>query len=83
MGKLIDADELFKYTNSYKSELGRLKADPFVKHGIETVEGFKNDIQPVKAIPVERLKDFKNEVMNMNSIAIIQRLDKLIEEVDQ
>jgi hypothetical protein len=35
-----------------------------------------------KAIPLERLKDFRNEVMNMNSIAIIQRLDKLIEEVE-
>lgn len=34
----------------------------------------------VKAIPVERLKDFRNEVMNMNSVAIIQRLDKLIAE---
>ena len=83
MGKLIDADEVFKYTNRHKSELVRLKANPFVKYGVETVEGFINDIQPVKAIPVERLKDFREEVMNMNSIAIIQRLDRLIEEVEE
>jgi hypothetical protein len=37
----------------------------------------------VKAIPLERVKDFRNEVVNMNSIAIIQRLDKLIEEVEE
>jgi hypothetical protein len=36
-----------------------------------------------KAIPLERLIDFRNEVVNMNSIAIIQRLDKLIEEVEE
>lgn len=41
-----------------------------------------NEAEEVKAIPVERLKDFRNAVMNMNSIAIIQRLDKLIEEVE-
>jgi hypothetical protein len=40
-------------------------------------------IPTVKAIPVERLEDFRNKVMNMNSIAIIQRLDKLIEEVEE
>lgn len=34
----------------------------------------------VKAVPLDRLKAFRNEVMNMNSIAIIHRLDKLIEE---
>ena len=34
----------------------------------------------VKAVPLDRLKEFRNEVMNMNSIAIIQRLDKLIVE---
>jgi hypothetical protein len=39
-------------------------------------------MEEVKAIPLERLKDFRNKVMNMNSIAIIQRLDKLIEEVE-
>lgn len=37
---------------------------------------------PVEEV-VKRLKDFRNEVMNMNSIAIIQRLDKLIEEVER
>jgi hypothetical protein len=40
-----------------------------------------NDAEEVKAIPLERLIDFRNEVVNMNSVAIIQRLDKLIEEV--
>jgi hypothetical protein len=35
-----------------------------------------------KVIPLERLKDFRNKVVDMNSIAIIQRLDKLIEEVE-
>lgn len=39
-GRLKDVDELLKMTKSYKSELGRLKADPFVKSGIETVESF-------------------------------------------
>jgi hypothetical protein len=34
------------------------------------------------SIPLEKLIDFRNEVVNMNSIAIIQRLDKLIEEVE-
>ena len=45
-GRLIDADELFEMTNNYKAELGRLVADPFVKSGIETVEGFVTDILP-------------------------------------
>jgi hypothetical protein len=39
--------------------------------------------EEVKAIPLEKLKNFRNKVMNMNSIAIIQRLDKLIEEVEE
>lgn len=39
-GDLKDATDLLKMTESYKSELGRLKADPFVKSGIETVESF-------------------------------------------
>ena len=42
-----------------------------------------DEAEEVKAIPVERLKDFRNVVVNMNSIAIIQRLDKLIEEVEE
>jgi hypothetical protein len=32
------------------------------------------------SVPLDRLKEFRNEVMNMNSIAIIQRLNKLIAE---
>jgi hypothetical protein len=39
--------------------------------------------EEVKAIPLEKLIDFRNKVVNMNSIAIIQRLDKLIEEVEE
>ena len=31
-------------------------------------------------IPLEKIKELRNEVMNMNGIAIIQRLDKLIAE---
>ena len=42
-----------------------------------------DEAEEVKAIPLDRLKDFRNTVMNMNSIAIIQRLDKLIGEVEE
>lgn len=42
-----------------------------------------NEAEEVKAIPLEKLKDFRNKVVNMNSVAIIQRLDKLIEEVEE
>ena len=46
-GRLIDENELLKMTKSYKSELGRLKADPFVKCGIETVENFIKEISKI------------------------------------
>ena len=46
-GRLIDENELLEMTKSYKSELGRLKADPFVKSGIETVESFINDLPTI------------------------------------
>ena len=46
-GRLIDANELLKMTESYKSELGRLKADPFVKSGIETVESFIKEMPTI------------------------------------
>lgn len=70
--KLINADELEPDTewDDYY--------DDFVSYSQSQI----NDAEEVKAIPVERLKDFKNEVVNMNSVAIIQRLDKLIEEVE-
>lgn len=45
-GRLIDENELLKMTNSYKSELGRLKADPVVKCGVETIERF------IKEMPI-------------------------------
>lgn len=46
-GDLIDTNELLKMTESYKSELGRLKADPFVKCGIETVESFIKEMPTI------------------------------------
>lgn len=46
-GRLIDEKKLLEMTNSYKSELGRLKADPFVRCGIETVEGFIKDMPTI------------------------------------
>ena len=72
MSRLIDADELeldTEWSEYY---------DGFTSYS----QGQIDAMEEVKAIPVERLKDFRNEVVNMNSIAIIQRLDKLIEEVD-
>lgn len=73
MSKLIDADELEPDTewNDYY--------DGYVSYSQSQID----EAEEIKAIPVERLKDFKNAVMNMNSIAIIQRLDKLIEEVEE
>lgn len=55
---------------------------------IDVCDGFEvtdiiEKMPTVKAIPLEKLKDFRNSVMNMNSIAIIHRLDKLIEEVEE
>jgi len=70
--KLIDADELeldTEWDDYY---------DGFVSYSQSQI----NEAEEVKAIPLERLKEFRNTVMNMNSIAIIQRLDKLIEEVE-
>lgn len=46
-GRLIDEMEVLEMTKSYKSELGRLKADPFVKCGIETVEGLIQDVPTI------------------------------------
>ena len=46
-GNLIDENELLETTKSYKSELGRLKVDPFVKSGIETVERFIKEMSPI------------------------------------
>ena len=70
--RLIDTDELeldTEWSDYY---------DGFVSYSQSQID----EAEEVKAIPVERLKDFRNTVMNMNSIAIIQRLDKLIEEVE-
>lgn len=73
MGKLINADELEPDTewDDYY--------DGFVSYSQSQIDA----AEEVKAIPIDRLKQFRNEVMNMNSIAIIQRLDKLIEEVEE
>lgn len=46
-GRLINEMEVLRMTESYKSELGRLKADPFVKCGIETVEGFIQNVPTI------------------------------------
>ena len=70
--KLINADELepdTEWSDYY---------DGFVSYSQSQID----DAEEVKAIPVEKLKDFRNEVANMNSIAIIRRLDKLIKEVE-
>lgn len=66
MSRLIDADELLKEINTW----------------CDCVDGacLLKNAPTVKAVPIDRLKQFRNEVMNMNSIAIIQRLDKLIAE---
>jgi hypothetical protein len=71
--KLINADELEPDTewDDYY--------DGFVSYSQAQIDA----MEEVKAIPLERLKDFRNKVVNMNSIAIIQRLDKLIEEVEE
>lgn len=71
--KIIDADGLepdTEWSDYY---------DGFVSYSQSQI----NEAEEVKAIPVERLEDFRNKVMNMNSVAIIQRLDKLIEEVEE
>lgn len=56
-GRLIDEMEVLEMTKSYKSELGRLKADPFVKCGIETVEGFIENVPTI----IEADKETKDE----------------------
>ena len=70
--KLINADELepdTEWSDYY---------DGFTSYSQSQID----ETEEVKAIPLERLIDFRNEVANMNSVAIIQRLDKLIEEVE-
>lgn len=75
MSKLIYADEVKKRFPIMENDFGMVVN--------ETLHKELDKIPAVKAIPVERLEDFRNKVMNMNSIAIIQRLDKLIEEVEK
>ena len=70
--KLIDADELeldTEWSEYY---------DGFTSYSQSQID----EAEEVKAIPLEKLIDFRNKVVNMNSVAIIQRLDKLIEEVE-
>ena len=72
MSKLINADELeldTEWSDYY---------DGFMSYSQSQID----EAEEVKAIPLDRLKDFRNTVMNMNSVAIIQRLDKLIGEVE-
>lgn len=69
--KLINANELepdTEWSDYY---------DGFVSYSQSQID----DAEEVKAIPLEKLIDFRNKVINMNSVAIIQRLDKLIEEM--
>jgi predicted Ser/Thr protein kinase len=73
--KLIYADEVKKRFPIMENDFGMVVN--------ETLHKELDKIPTVKAIPLERLKDFRNEVINMNSIAIIHRLDKLIEEVEE
>jgi predicted Ser/Thr protein kinase len=73
--KLIDADEVKKRFPIMENDFGMVVN--------KTLHKELDKIPTVKAIPLERLKDFRNKVVNMNSIAIIQRLDKLIEEVEE
>jgi predicted Ser/Thr protein kinase len=75
MSKLIYVDEVKKRFPIMENDFGMVVN--------ETLHKELDKIPTVKAIPLERLKDFRNEVVNMNSIAIIQRLDKLIEEVEE
>ena len=75
MSKLIYVDEVKKRFPIMENDFGMVVN--------ETLHKELDKIPTVKAIPVERLKDFRNTVMNMNSIAIIQRLDKLIGEVEE
>ncbi len=58
-GDLKDTDELLKMTKNYKSELGRLKADPFVKCGIETVESFIREMPTI--IEADKEQTNKND----------------------
>jgi predicted Ser/Thr protein kinase len=75
MSKLIYVDEVKKRFPIMENDFGMVVN--------ETLHKELDKIPTVKAIPLERLKDFRNEVVNMNSVAIIQRLDKLIEEVEE
>lgn len=70
--KLINADELEPDTewDDYY--------DGFASYSQTQIDA----MEEVKAIPLEKVKDLRNQVVNMNSVAIIQRLDKLIEEVE-
>jgi hypothetical protein len=72
--KLIYADEVKKRFPIMENDFGMVVN--------KTLHKELDKIPTVKAIPLERLKDFRNKVENMNSVAIIQRLDKLIEGVE-
>jgi hypothetical protein len=50
MAEYIEKEKILTMTTSYKSELGRLRAEPFVKCGIETVEGFINELPTADVI---------------------------------
>lgn len=70
--KLINADELEPDT----------EWDDYYDGFVSYSQGQIDEDEEVKAIPLEKLNDFRKKVAHMNSVAIMQRLDKLIEEVE-
>lgn len=81
MSKLIDVDKIYWQKGVFVNP-NTEKPLPVI-HKIATIEMLRDWQEEVKAIPLDRLKQFRNEVMNMNSVAIIQRLDKLIAESEE
>ncbi len=74
MSKLIEADKLIHNLKKWSD------ISPTIQRRNEDFIKILENEDAVKAVPVERLKQFRSEVMNINNIAIIQRLDRLIAE---
>ena len=53
MSSYINADKLLAMTNDYKSGLGNLKTDSLVKSGVETVEGFAQNLMVIDNLIAE------------------------------
>lgn len=41
------------------------------------------EIPTIKAIPIERIKEFRNYITKINDVALIQKLNELIESEDE